>query len=100
MSHQVGQSYMDILIRYSLLVLMGISTFTSKEFIFFCWVSKIGYDMVNYHLLMEGKDVIFVGTIMVKLILVDNDDGARWLIGYEIGIYASFNHQEWSHDMI
>jgi len=32
---------MDTLILTSLLVLMGISTFTSKEFVIFCRVSKI-----------------------------------------------------------
>ena len=35
---------MDTLILTSLLVLMGISTFTSKEFVIFCRVSKIGND--------------------------------------------------------
>ena len=33
---------MDTLILTSLLALMGISTFTSKEFVIFCRVSKIG----------------------------------------------------------
>jgi len=33
---------MDTLILTSLLVLMGISTFTSKELVIFCRVSKIG----------------------------------------------------------
>jgi len=40
-SIKLGQSYMDTLILTSLLVLMGISTFTSKEFVIFCRVSKI-----------------------------------------------------------
>jgi len=43
-SYLLGQSYMDTLILTSLLVLMGISTFTSKEFVIFCRVSKIGND--------------------------------------------------------
>ena len=33
---------MDTLILTSLLALMGISTFTSKEFVIFCRLSKIG----------------------------------------------------------
>ena len=43
-SYLLGQSYMDTLILTSLLVLMGISTFTSKEFVIFCRVSKTGND--------------------------------------------------------
>jgi len=35
----LGQSYMDTSILTSLLVLMGISTFTSKELVIFCRVS-------------------------------------------------------------
>ena len=35
---------MDILILTSLLVSMGISMLTSKDFLFFCRVSKIGND--------------------------------------------------------
>ena len=34
-----------LLLLTSLLVLMGIATFTSKEFVIFCRVSKIGNEM-------------------------------------------------------
>ena len=47
-----------LLILTSLLVLMGISTFTSKEFVIFCRVSKIGngkLTMVNHRSIPPGK---------------------------------------------
>ena len=39
---------MDTLILTSLLVSMGISTFTSKEVVFLCRVSKIGNNINSY----------------------------------------------------
>ena len=40
---------MDTLVLSSLLISMGISTFTSKEFVIFCRVSKIGNVMLMTH---------------------------------------------------
>ena len=45
-SEVLAQSYMDTLILTSLLVSMGISTFTSKEFVIFCRVSRIGNEKI------------------------------------------------------
>ena len=45
-SEVLAQSYMDTLILTSLLVSMGISTFTSKEFDIFCRVSRIGNEKI------------------------------------------------------
>ena len=59
----LGQSYMDIGISFSLLVLMGISTFTSKEFIFLQGIWLIGNDKirkgVDWWLRHWGKDQTF-----------------------------------------
>ena len=56
---------MDTLILTSLLVLMGISTFTSKEFVIFCRVSQIGNDL-GFHQFHLTQNFIWPTTSWFK----------------------------------
>ena len=67
-TRSILHGYQIILTR--LLVLMGISTFTSKEFSIFCRVSKIG----NAYTILYGDMYVYIYTAFVYIYGFIHDD--------------------------